>query len=484
MSSPAPAIVWFRDDLRLADNPALDAACQNGRPVVAIYILETGTGRRPLQGAAGWWLSRSLRALGADIAARGGRLLLRAGDPREVILSLTGETGAGLVTWNRRYDAAGVATDQAIKAALKDQGIAAESFSANLLREPWQVRTRSDEPFKVFSPFWRAHQALGDPRPALSAPKRLLDGSQGLASEALDDWGLEPTSPDWAAGFSDWWTPGEAGARERLTTFLDGPLDSYAADRNRPDRDSTSALSPHLRFGEISPVQIWHAAAMTAGTGSARGLDKFLSEIGWREFAYHLLFHWPDLHRTSFQPRFEAFPWHGDPGALRAWQRGLTGYPLVDAGMRQLWQTGWMHNRVRMVVASFLAKHLLIDWREGEAWFWDTLVDADVANNPASWQWVAGSGADAAPYFRIFNPVKQGTTFDPDGTYVRRWVPELGGLPASAIHAPWTASPQVLASAGIRLGETYPRPVVDHDRARQRALEAFGSLAPRAEASP
>ncbi|MFN3854755.1 MAG: cryptochrome/photolyase family protein [Phreatobacter sp.] len=484
MPGPSPALVWFRDDLRLADNPALTAAIGAGRPVILLFILERDVDRRPVQGAAAWWLSRSLRALGTDIARRGGRLVLRSGDPRVILPELARKTGAGLVVWNRRYDSPGIAIDTAVKATLKQAGVAADSWSANLLREPWEVRTKGGEPFRVYSPFWRAHLGQGEPRAALPAPARLVDGAPDLASEALEAWGLEPSAPDWAADFPRWWMPGEAGARARLATFLDTALDSYATDRNRPDLASTSGLSPHLRFGEISPVQIWHAASMAAATGRRRGLDKFLSEIGWREFAYHLLFHWPNLHCSNFQSRFDAFPWRDDPAGLKAWQRGLTGYPFVDAGMRQLWHTGWMHNRVRMVVASFLAKHLLIDWRQGEAWFWDTLVDADVANNPASWQWVAGSGADAAPYFRIFNPVKQGQTFDPDGAYTRQWVPEVAGLPAALIHAPWTASPQQRAAAGLRLGETYPGPMVDHDQARQRALAAFGSLGERSGEAP
>ncbi|MDP3545418.1 MAG: deoxyribodipyrimidine photo-lyase, partial [Phreatobacter sp.] len=294
-------------------------------------------------------------------------------------------------------------------------------------------------------------------------------------SETLDAWGLEPRNPNWATGFPDEWTPGEAGAQAALDTFIDGPLAGYSDDRNRPDLASTSRLSPHLRFGEISPLQIWHRVQMAAGMDGGRDVAKFLAEVGWREFSYHLLFHWPDLAESSFQSRFDAFPWHDDAAMLSAWQRGQTGNPIVDAGKRQLWRTGWMHNRVRMVVASFLVKHLRIDWRAGERWFWDTLVDADPANNPASWQWVAGSGADAAPYFRIFNPMLQGTKFDPQGAYVRRWVPELAGLPDEAIHAPWQASRPVLDRAGVRLGETYPHPIVDHDAARGAALAALAA---------
>jgi deoxyribodipyrimidine photo-lyase len=475
--SQAPVVVWFRDDLRLADHPALSRAAATGAPVVCLYIRETPSqGQRAMGAAAGWWLAQSLRALDASLRAIGNRLVLRSGMAEEVIADVVAATGAGTVLWNRRYDGGGIAVDKALKAALRSGGVEAASLRGNLLREPWEVKSAAGDPMKVFSPFWRAHQRLGDIRPPLRAPEALEPVAAPLPSEDLASWALEPTRPNWASAFPDAWTPGEAGAQDALSAFLDGGIAGYADGRDHPDRPSTSRLSPHLRFGEISPVQIWHQAHIAAGMDHGRDLAKFLAEIGWREFAYHLLFHWPTLASDNFQPRFDGFPWRADTGTLRAWQRGMTGYPLVDAGMRQLWQTGWMHNRVRMVVASFLVKHLLIDWREGESWFWDTLVDADVANNPASWQWVAGSGADAAPYFRIFNPMLQGEKFDPRGDYVRRWVPELAALPAAVIHAPWQAPPAVLAKAGVRLGDTYPAPVVDHDAARERALAALSEI--------
>jgi deoxyribodipyrimidine photo-lyase len=283
-----------------------------------------------------------------------------------------------------------------------------------------------------------------------------------------------PSKPDWAGGLRDAWQPGEAEARKRLTAFLDGPIGDYAVLRDRPDLAATSRLSPHLHFGEISPAQCWHAASIKSGKGEAKGAGTFLRELVWREFSYHLLFHNPDLPDAPFRREFAAFPWARDHGdMLRDWQLGRTGYPIVDAGMRELWTTGWMHNRVRMIAASFLIKNLMIPWQAGEAWFWDTLVDADLANNAASWQWVAGSGADAAPYFRIFNPVTQGLKFDPDGAYVRRWVPELSRLAAPDIHCPWESPATVLAAAGVRLGKTYPHPIVDHRAARLRALEAY-----------
>ena len=350
-------------------------------------------------------------------------------------------------------------------------------FPGDLLATPSQIRNKENRGLRVFTPFWRRVQALGDPPKPLPAPK-MLNGVPGLASDRLEDWKLEPTAPDWAGGLRDNWQPGEASAQARLEAFLDGGIAGYASDRDRPDRHGTSRLSPHLRFGEISPRQVWHAARFAAAEHPrlSADIEKFLSELGWREFCRHLLFDVPDLATRNLQPSFDAFPWKHDAKALRAWQRGQTGYPILDAGMRELWHTGVMHNRVRMVVASFLVKHLLIDWREGEQWFWDTLVDADAGSNPANWQWVAGSGADAAPYFRVFNPILQGEKFDPDGVYVRRWVPELAPLPDKLIHQPWTATPLELASAGIELGKTYPRPIIDHKTGRERALKAYATI--------
>ena len=330
---------------------------------------------------------------------------------------------------------------------------------------------------RAFTPFWLRVQSSGDPPKPLPAPTT-LGPAPDIGSDRLETWRLEPLRPDWAGGLRQSWIPGENSAQARLNAFIETGVASYSIQRDRLDRDGTSGLSPHLRFGEISPRQVWHAArfAAAARPALAGDIDKFLSEVGWREFCRHLLFDVPDLADRNLQPSFDAFPWTRDDRALSAWQRGQTGYPVVDAGMHQLWHTGTMHNRVRMVVASFLVKHLLIDWREGEKWFWDTLVDADAGSNPANWQWVAGSGADAAPYFRIFNPILQGEKFDPDGAYVRRWVPELGQLPAGLIHRPWSATPLELKGAGVELGKTYPEPIVDHKRGRERALEAYAKV--------
>lgn len=470
----APSLVWFRDDLRLSDNPALHAATQRGRAVIALYVLdEESPGLRPLGGAARWWLHRSLANLAEDLETIGVPLVLRRGRADQVLRDLAGETGAGAVCWNRRYRPAEVAVDKAVTSDLRAAGCEVVSFQANLLFEPWAVLTGAGQPFRVFTPFWRAARAKGVARAPLPAPVRLGQAAPAPASDNLPDWSLLPANPDWAGGITETWEPGEVAAQARLEEFLDGALPRYARDRDRPGIGGTSRLSPYLRFGEISPFQVWHAAF---ALDDASGVDKFLSELGWREFSWHLLHQFGDLESRAFSPKLDAFPWRDDEDAFRAWARGRTGYPIVDAGMRQLWRTGWMHNRVRMVAASFLVKHLMIDWRAGEAWFWDTLVDADPASNPASWQWVAGCGADAAPYFRVFNPVLQGEKFDPTGKYVREWVPELSRLPDRWIHRPWEAPQEDLSCAGIRLGDTYPTPIVDHRVARSRALAAFEGL--------
>jgi len=482
----ARALHWFRNDLRLADNPALTAAAQAG-PVLCLYILDTSPARRPLGGASRWWLSRSLDALGNALAQKGVELVLMQGDPAELIPRVAAAAGIELITWNRRYEAEAIALDRELKEELSRSGISVRSLNSHLLNEPWQVTTTTGQPMKVFTPYWRAARQKGEPAVPVPAPARIealpLPDSIETLAISLPDLGLEPRKPDWAVGMRAEWTPGEQGAWARLDAFLASALAGYAEGRDWPDRESTSRLSPHLRFGEIGPRQIWHvlhhARASGVAIGSERDAEKFLSEIGWREFSHHLFFHNPALARNNYDGRFDAFPWQPDQQALSRWQRGQTGIPLVDAGMRELWTTGWMHNRVRMVTASFLIKHLLQDWRAGEAWFWDTLVDADPANNAASWQWVAGSGADASPYFRIFNPVRQGETHDPAGGYVRRWVPELAGLADGDIHQPWKAPEKALREAGVRIGETYPAPLVDLAFGRQRALDAFARICNR-----
>lgn len=477
--------MWFREDLRLADNPALTAAVEAGDKIICLFIQETGVdGARALGGAAKWWLHKSLAALAERIEERGGVLTLRRGDPRKIILALATETGAAAVFWNRRYDANGIETDKDIKASLKEAGIKAESHNGRLLTEPWEIQTNTGSYYKVFTPYWKAVRRSYDAPEALAKPER-LDGPQP-ATDALEDWQLLPTEPDWAAAFPDHWTPGEAGATARLEAWLSGPINRYDDDRNRPDlKDSTSGLSPHLRWGEVSPVRIWRAVKAimeTPDSGDEGAAETFLSEIVWREFSYVLLFHQPQLASENYNKDFRHMPWRSSGDDYDRWCKGQTGYPIVDAGMRQLWAMGWMHNRVRMITGSFLTKHLLLPWQEGEAWFWDTLVDADPASNAASWQWVAGSGADAAPYFRVFNPITQGSKFDETGAYVREWCPELAKLPDKFLHSPWEAPTAILKNAGVELGQTYPHPMVEHKAGRQRALDAYDVLKERRSA--
>lgn len=469
-ASLTPAVLWFRQDLRLSDNPAL-AAIDAGRPLIPLYVLDDETGRRS-GAAARWWLNKSLAALDGDLRARGSRLILRRGPAAHEVLKLVEETGAKGVFWNRLYDPAQVARDKAIKIKLAADHVEVRSFNSALMNEPWEVLNGDGAPYKVFTPYWRAARTrLGNHR-ATTAPKQLTPPSQWPVSLPLDDLGLHPHDPDWSEGFGEW-RPGEAGARIQLASFIAEALSSYREDRNRPGRGGSSRLSPHLHFGEISPSQVRQAVDDAVERGAPAGdAETFLSELGWRDFDHSLLFHQPDIAVHPMKPSLNGVNWRQDQIAFSAWTRGQTGYPLIDAGMRQLWTTGWMHNRVRMAVASFLVKHLLIDWRQGEAWFWDTLIDADAANNPANWQWVAGCGADAQPWFRVFNPVLQGEKFDPDGAYVRKFVPELARLPNARIHKPWTATTAELKACGVELGKTYPFPVVDHATARARALDA------------
>lgn len=481
MTDSSPHIVWFRDDLRLSDHPALHAASKSGAPVICLYVLDEvstalAPNTRPIGGATRWWLAQSLRALEPDLKRIGGTLVLRRGAAADMIAAVAREAGAGHVHWNEIAQAPHLAVADEVVEALADLNVGAHSYAGDLLVTPKAIRTKEGRGLRVFTPFWKRILAMGDPAKPLPAPMKLKPAPR-IASDKLSDWKLEPTTPDWASGLREMWTPGEAAAHKRLDVLLKGAVAGYATDRDRPDREATSRLSPHLRFGEISPRQVWYAARFAAAEQPkhAADINKFLSEVGWREFCRHLLFDVPDLATRNLQSSFDAFPWRRDDRSLLAWQRGQTGYPIIDAGMRELWHTGTMHNRVRMVVASFLVKHLLIDWREGEKWFWDTLVDADAGSNPANWQWVAGSGADAAPYFRVFNPILQGEKFDPDGVYVRRWVPELKDMPSKFIHQPWNASPLEFARAGVTLGETYPKPIVEHKVGRERALKAYAT---------
>ncbi len=465
-------LLWFRLDLRVTDNPALLAVLGQGGPVIPVFIWSPDEEGQWQPGAASrWWLHQSLTQLDALLRERGSRLIVRRGPTLETIRELLVESGAVGVYWNRRYEPAVIDRDRRVKAALHQDGRIAESFNSSLLFEPWTVGTQQGQPYQVFSAFWKACLARQDPETHEPAPNDIRSPRHWPETLPLRALGLEPTI-DWAGGLRSNWRPGEAGAIKELNRFLDEGLSEYSTGRDRPDRVGTSRLSPHLHFGEIGPRQVW-SAVRGGQDGRAEAGQSYLRELGWREFAHHLLFHFPHTPEQPLRKDFAAFPWEPDRENLRAWQRGRTGYPIVDAGMRELWHTGWMHNRVRMIVASFLVKDLLIPWQQGAAWFWDTLVDAELANNTLGWQWTAGCGADAAPYFRIFNPVTQGEKFDPNGDYVRRWVPELGKMSSEWIHKPWEAPAGLLADAGVKLGTTYPRPIVDHREARVRAFEAY-----------
>jgi deoxyribodipyrimidine photo-lyase len=497
-------LLWLRRDLRLGDNPALlEAAGRAGRvrgDLLPIFVWEPRERRAWAPGgAARWWLWHSLRRLDAGLRELGSRLLVERGDPVKVLAALARVTGAAVVVWAEGLEPDELADDAALETALRSSGHDAVVVrQANLLTDPLAVHKRDGGPYTVFTPFWRARLAAGAPDEPAPAPATLPPAPAEPSGVSIDDLRSEAVRP-WSAGFDDLWLPGERGAHDRLQEFLSGPLDDYAADRDRPDLDGSSRLSPHLHWGELTARQLWYAVAgalhesgsdVEAAVGppswdeeQAPGLRRsagaFLRQLGWREFGHHLLAAFPQTVSAPLHERFAAFPWRDDPAALGAWRRGRTGYPIVDAAMRQLWTTGWTHNRTRMLAGSFLVKDLLLPWQRGAEWFWDTLVDADLANNTLGWQWVGGCGADAAPYFRVFNPVTQGRRFDPDAAYVRRWLPELAGLNAEQAQAPWEAPPSALAAAGVTLGETYPAPIVDHGEARLRALAAYEAVRKR-----
>ncbi len=472
-------LLWLRRDLRLADNPALCAAIAGADRLLPVYIHAPDEEAPWQPGAASrWWLHHSLTALAADLEARGSGLIILRGETLPTLRRLIADSGARDCHWNRCYDPALIARDTAIKQALRADGITCHSHNAALLFEPWQIKTGGGEPYRVFTPYWRRCQGqlatLPEPLPAPTQLPPLPEGLDSLPPDALD---LLPQIP-WDSGLRATWQPGEAGAQDRLAHLIDGALRGYADARDLPAQAGTSRLSPHLHFGEIGPRQILARLRGSAGADT----DAFVRELGWREFSHQLLYHFPQTPDHPLNPRFADFPWrdndtdNDNDALLAAWQHGRTGIPIVDAGMRELWHTGWMHNRVRMIVASLLTKNLRLPWQHGAHWFWDTLVDADLPNNTQGWQWSAGSGADAAPYFRIFNPVRQGERFDPDGAYVRRWCPELARLPSKWLHQPWAAPANLLQGSGVHLGRDYPRPIVDLAKTRTEALAAYDRI--------
>ncbi len=472
---PAPVIVWFRQDLRLADNPALAAAAATGAPIFAIYIHDDDAAGEWRPGSASrWWLRQSLASLNDSL---NGTLRLFYGEALEIIPELVRELGARNVFWNRCVEPWRVRRDDEIKERLRGADVSVRTFNGSWAYDPAETLKNDGTPYRVFTPFYRngCLKLAPAPRHPLAAPDTLaLDYESTCGSFDLEP--LLPAFP-WFDATSHPWRPGEEGALATLQRFLKSAVDLYAEQRDRPDIDGISRLSPHLHFGEISPNQVRQAVLSRTPAVAHEAADKFLAELGWRDFSAHLLFHNPSLPDECLQKKFERLPWRSDADLLNQWQHGLTGYPIVDAGMRELLRTGFMHNRVRMIAASFLVKNLQQDWRDGERWFWQRLLDADLANNSASWQWVAGCGADSAPYFRIFNPVAQGRKFDPEGVYVRRFVPELAALPDKFLHAPWEAPAEVLDQAGVALGSDYPAPIVDLASSRQRALDAYAELA-------
>ncbi|MBP6104033.1 MAG: deoxyribodipyrimidine photo-lyase [Gammaproteobacteria bacterium] len=468
-------LVWFRQDLRLVDNPALHAALEQGS-ILAIYILEEKKQDYFSMGSASrWWLHHSLSKLHQSL---NNQLNVYIGNAQTIILKLIEAYKIEAVYWNRCYEPWRISEDTSIKSCLKKINIDCKSFNASLLFEPWEILKSDGMPYKVFTPFYqRGCLNAPSPRTPLGKPKKLdciVDRCNTLSIETLN---LLPTIP-WHESLEAHWTVGEKAAHKRFKDFLQKGLNHYQEGRNFPARSNVSRLSPHLHFGEISPHVLWHTAQMEKMNAKTplHDIEHFVRQLVWREFSYYLLYHFPELPYKNFQRKFDRFPWQNDTSLLKSWQKGQTGYPIVDAGMRELWQTGTMHNRVRMIVGSFLVKNLNLDWRHGAAWFWDCLVDADLANNSAGWQWIAGSGADAAPYFRIFNPITQGEKFDLEGIYTKRFVPELAKLPIKYLFEPWSAPSTVLKEAGIILGETYPKPIVDLQRSRKSALEAFASL--------
>lgn len=474
------SIVWFRRDLRLSDNLALQHAVEANAPMIPLYIWDPDADKDWPDGAASrYWLYESLQSLSKELEQLGSRLILRKGQALQVISELSTSNGVSGVFWNRVYEPAAIKRDAKIKKHLKAEGMMVKSFNASLLNEPMSLLNKQGQPYKVFTPYWKLCQSLEPPTSATAQISSLPNPTAWPDSEDIHSFALKPKI-NWFTGIKKNWQPGSSGAQKNLSAFIEDHLTQYPQARDYPDIGGTSSLSPHLHFGEISPRQIWHTIMTNEQelgflTPRAPAIA-YIRQLYWREFAHSLLYHFPKTTDEPLYEKYKHFPWLDDQEKLNAWQRGLTGYPIVDAGMRELWHTGWMHNRVRMIAGSFLVKDLLIHWREGAKWFWDTLVDADLANNTMGWQWIAGCGADAAPFFRIFNPMTQGEKFDTNGDYVRKWIPELAALDKKNIHKPWQASESDLKQCGVTLGKDYPLPIVDHAEARRQALSALKSI--------
>ena len=468
------SIHWFRQDLRLSDNPALSAAIESG-DILPIYILDDiNSSDNKMGEASRWWLHHSLSSLNKKL---GGKISFYSGDPKNVFSTLSEQYDVKSIYWNRCYEPWRIKRDKDLKKDLEGKNIHIETHNGSLLWEPWTVLKNDGTPYRVFSPYYKRGclEALA-PREPIQEPSLSNIIPNSFDSSSLDDLDLLP-NVGWYKEMENLWIPGEDGAKDKLHLFLDNGLLGYKEGRNFPSRKNVSQLSPHMHFGEVSPNQVWYGAQLKEGEkGIDKDLTHFLSELGWREFSYNLLYHFPSLPKENLQKKFDNFPWEANEHYLDRWKKGLTGFPIVDAGMRELWQTGYMHNRVRMIVGSFLVKNLLIHWHEGEKWFWDCLIDADLASNSASWQWVAGSGADAAPYFRIFNPIAQGIRFDPDGEYTKKYLPELKNIPNKYLYNPWEAPQDILAEANIELGKDYPQPIVDLKQSREKALDAFSVI--------
>jgi deoxyribodipyrimidine photo-lyase len=468
-------IVWYANNLRVDDQPALIEAASRGS-VVPVYVYDPDyAGPSAMGGASKWWAHRSIEALRDRLKEMGSNLILRKGEPGAQLLKIAESVGADRVMYCESIEPDLQLREDDVEHTLGQHGIEVERFNMHLLWEIGSVMTKDGNPYQVFSPFWKMALKTGEPDEPLDAPTVLHAPDTRVESLGVDELGLLPDI-NWYARMEDRWTPGLKGARDRLSGFLNERINNYHDDRNRLDLPGWSAMSPHIHFGEVSVRRIWHTIAQDPEWSRVKGKEHYLREIGWREFAQHLINHFPRTIDEPLREKFKDFPWVKNPEQFDKWKRGETGYPVVDAAMRNLWAEGWMPNRARMIVASFLCKDLRISWEEGMAWFWDTLVDADLGSNTLGWQWTAGCGADAAPYFRVFNPVSQGTKFDPDGEYVRAWCPELGKLAKSVVHEPWTAKPMELAAAGVTLGEDYPEPMVDHKVAREEALEAFEKI--------